>query len=229
MTNHTNHKALALLRQWGVAPSTFGTWAFTDIATARTAYVHHSSVPAALAAYAAIDPIYARGRFPDMTLIDLVHKRPSMDHDELTALAWVCGADEPPKQYANLVMVFGSTVWDIVDHYELGTVFERVPKAEDQHPHMALRPRGFKWHLPDWPKDEAALRAMRKAYKALEPVPQIMALTVLHLYLQRPDRHYLLGGCPTKIHAADALDTLRAEDPQHLQIWARLVTAYPGW
>jgi hypothetical protein len=224
-----NPSALKLMKQWGVEPAAFGTWSFTDMATASGAYVHHSSVPAALAAYAAVDPIFARGRFPGTTLIELIHKRPSMDHAELCALALACGADGPSPHYASMVTTFGAALWDVVDHYGLGGVFEQVKKHPNEHAHMAMRPRGFDWDLPDWPKNENTLRSMRKAYKALDPVPQVMALTVMHLYLQRTDRHFLLGGCPTKIHAADAIEILRATDPQHLQIWARLVTNYPGW
>lgn len=89
-----------------------------------------------------------------------------------------------------------------------------------------MRPQGFDYdHSEPIPE---ALKAMRKSYRAMEPVQRIMVLTLLHLYLQESDKIFLTGGCPTKISAVEALKVLR-QDGQALKIWAHLVSHYAGW
>ncbi|MNY76433.1 hypothetical protein D3C86_2160120 [compost metagenome] len=55
-----------------------------------------------------------------------------------------------------------------------------------------------------------------------------MVLTLLHLYLGERDKIFLIGGCPTKISAVEALKALR-QDGEALKVWAHLVTHYAGW
>jgi len=92
---HYVANAKELLTDFGVHQVAEGVWSLTDVQTASEAYIHHSQQPAALAAYAAVNPTFAAGRFPSYTLVDLVDKIPSMDYAEYAALAIVCGAQLP--------------------------------------------------------------------------------------------------------------------------------------
>jgi hypothetical protein len=69
---------------------------------------------------------------------------------------------------------------------------------------------------------------MRKNYRAMSPMQQIMVLTIMHLYCQGKDKTYLTGGCPTKIPAAQAMNILRSDGPA-LSAWGHMVTHYAGW
>lgn len=91
----TSEKATALLRRLGVYEASSGIWAFTDVEVASHGHVHHSQQPVALAAYAAINPTFAAGRFPGYTLIELVEKVRCMDSTEDAALAMVCQIPPP--------------------------------------------------------------------------------------------------------------------------------------
>lgn len=221
-------EAKELLTAFGVHQVAQGVWALTDIQTASEAYIHHSQKPAALAAYAAVNATFAAGRFPGYALVDLVDKVPSMDYAENATLAMVCGSPVPSFEGSDArAWIFGRAVWSLVEKYELQGCFERqnqrVPSNGD---HYNLRPRGYNW-AGDWGPIPDALKAMRKAYREMSPVQQIMTLTVMHLYRQGKDKLFLTGGCPTKIHAADALDILR--EHAALPDWGHLVTHYAGW
>lgn len=219
--------ARKLLQDWGVDQIAFGAWAFTDVATASRAYVHHSAWPAALCAYAAVDATFARGRFPDRYLTEMMHKIPSMDGVERTAMAFACGAPAPDLT-GHAMIVFGEAVWANVTQYGLEEIFEHVHTDHAPGAHYHLRPRGIDWLEPGRPTNPAKLKAMRAAYKGLSPLRQVMALSILHLYLTRPDKNFLLGGCPTKVHGADAYRRLD-NDGQALADWAHMVTHYHGW
>lgn len=216
-----------LIRDWGVQQVTEVLWAFTDVATASHSYVHHSSWPAALCAYAAVDPVFARGRFPGRTLIELVHKVPSMDGAERTALAIVSGGAVPTFDADKAPQVFGKAVWNIIATYELEELFERDDNTRGNGDHHKCRPRGIEWS-GSWDPIPSALKAMRKAYRSMDLVRQVMALTILHLYLTRPDKQYLIGGCPTQILAADALDALHRHG-RALPQWGHLIAHYRDW
>jgi hypothetical protein len=56
-------KAKNLCTGINIYQSSEGVWAFTDARAAIQAHIHNSQVPAALAAYAAIDPKIAARRF----------------------------------------------------------------------------------------------------------------------------------------------------------------------
>ncbi|MDR6927863.1 hypothetical protein [Pseudomonas sp. BE134] len=222
-------KAKRLLREIGVLQVSEGSWAFTNVHTASHAYIHHSHEPAALAAFAAVNSKFAAGRFPRRTLVDMVDKVPDMDGAELTALAMVCGASIPTLSSASdREIIFGPAVWSIVEAYSLEGCFERVEHDEDsQGSHYNLRPRGFNWAGGKEPVPES-LKAMRKSYRAMSPLQQIMVLTIMHLYCPGEDKTFLTGGCPTKIHAAEAMSILRDDGPA-LSAWGHLVTHYAGW
>ncbi|WP_085706882.1 hypothetical protein [Pseudomonas sp. B35(2017)] len=219
--------AFSLLRELGVYKTPTNTWAFTDIQTASSCYIHHSQTPAAITAYAAIDPIFAAGRIPNYALIDLVDKTPCMDGVEYTALAMVCGAEPPIYPSSDLRgEVFGNTAWRIVDEYQLESCFIQVAPYGSQGRHFTMRPQGFDYQqsvpIP------SLMKAMRKSYRSMEPVQQIMVLTLIHLYHPGLDKCFLIGGCPTKIPAAKALQILR-RDGQALTTWGQLLSHYAGW
>jgi len=220
-------EANTLINELGVFKSHSDIWAFTDIKTASSCYIHHSRIPVAVAAYAAIDPIFAAGRIPNFTLVDLVIKISCMDAIESTAFAIICGA-EPPifPSAAQRGEIFGETAWRIVSDYGLESCFKQVRAYGSEGRHYTMRPQGFDYdHSEPMPE---ALKAMRKSYRAMEPVQRIMVLTLLHLYLQERDKVFLIGGCPTKISAVEALKALR-EDTQALKTWAHLLGHYAGW
>jgi len=150
-----------------------------------------------------------------------------MDAIESTALAIICGA-EPPlfSSSAQRGEIFGETAWQIVNDYGLESCFKQVRAYGSEGRHYTMRPQGFDYdHSEPMPE---ALKAMRKSYRAMEPVQRIMVLTLLHLYLQERDKVFLIGGCPTKISAVEALKALR-EDTQALKTWAHLLGHYAGW
>lgn len=221
------NKALGRLAEIGFHILPTGQFAFTDIGTASDAYVHHSTVPAALAAYAAVNPIFASGRFPGLTLAALVDEVPSMDGEEYTALALACGSDVPTFGSSGLrLRVFGETLLDILDRYELYGCFERVKPYGSEGQHFTVRPIGFDWG-GTWAPVPERLKTMRKSYRSMSPLQQIMVLTVLHLYRPEPDKHFLIGGCPTRILAADAMSRLHSSGAA--ADWGRLISHYAGW
>ncbi|WP_447802048.1 hypothetical protein [Pseudomonas serbica] len=222
-------EAQRLLWSIGVHQLSEGAWAFTDVHTASQAYIHHSLQPVALAAYAAVNATFAAGRFPGWALVDMVDKVPCMDGAELTTLSMVCGASIPTFSFASeRGNIFGQAVWGIVKAYSLEGCFEHVePAYGSEGSHYNLRPRGFDWAGGEEPVPEY-LKAMRKSYRAMSPLQQIMVLTIMHLYNQGKDKTYLTGGCPTKIPAAEAMDILRRNGPA-LSAWGRMVTHYAGW
>jgi hypothetical protein len=222
-------KAKRLVSEIGVHQLSEGAWAFTDLHTASHAHIHHSQQPVALAAYAAVDPTFAAGRFPNWALVDMVDKVPCMDGAELTALSMVCEASVPTFPGASdRGNIFGQAVWGIVEAYSLKGCFERVERAYGSPgSHYHLRPRGFDWAGGEEPIPEA-LKGMRKSYREMSPLQQIMVLTIMHLYCPGKDKTYLTGGCPTKIPAAQAMDILR-RDGSALSAWGHLFTHYAGW
>jgi len=228
VNNEYIDNANVLFSEIGVQQVSDVNWVFTDVHIASHSYIHHSREPVAVAAYAAINATFAAGRFPGYGLIDLVNKVPCMDATEHTALAMVCGAPLPlfPSS-SEREQIFGEAVWSLIEEYALEGCFVRVKRAfGGQGSHYNLRPRGF-----DWEGDEElvpdAMKAMRKTYRAMSPLQQIMVLTIMHLYNQE-DKTYLIGGCPTKIPAAEAMDVLRSNRPA-LSTWGHLVTHYAGW
>ncbi|UUT14786.1 hypothetical protein NQ186_11615 [Pseudomonas zeae] len=229
MHNDYVAQAKGLLSEIGVHQPSAGVWAFTNIQTASQAYIHHSREPVALAAYAAVNATFAAGRFPGWALVDMVDKVPCMDGIEHTALAMVCEASMPTFPSASeRGNIFGQAVWGIVEAYSLEGCFEYVERAYgSQGSHYNLRPRGFNWTGGEEPVPES-LKAMRKNYRAMSSLQQIMVLTIMHLYCPGKDKTYLTGGCPTKIPASQAMDILRSDGPA-LSAWGHMVTHYAGW
>ena len=141
----------------------------------------------------------------------------------------VCGASIPTFSSASeRGNIFGQAVWGIVEAYSLEGCFEHVERAYgSEGSHYNLRPRGFDWVGGEEPVAEY-LKAMRKSYRAMSPLQQIMVLTIMHLYNQGEDKIFLTGGCPTKIPAAEAMEILR-RNGSALSAWGYMVTHYAGW
>jgi hypothetical protein len=119
-------------------------------------------------------------------------------------------------------------VWGIVEAFKLQGCFEHVERAYgSEGSHYNLRPRGFDWAGGEDPVPKS-LKAMRKSYRAMSQLQQIMVLTIMHLYCQGKDKTYLTGDCPTKIPAAQAMNILRSDGPA-LSAWGHMVTHYAGW
>lgn len=228
MSNHHQYvnDAISLLSELGVYRTPKDTWAFTDLEIASSCYIHHSRMPVAITAYAAINPVFAAGRIPNYTLVNLVDKTPCMDGIEYTALAMICGVQPPIFPSDLRGEVFGNTAWQIVNDYQLESCFIQVRAYGSQGRHFTMRPQGFNWEQST--PIPAILTTMRKSYRSMTPIQQIMVLTLMHLYHQGPDKCFLIGGCPTKIPAAEALRILR-RDGRALTIWAHLVCHYAGW
>lgn len=197
-----------------------------DFNLAESAYVHHSRVPVALAGYAMVSPVFARGRFPKYSFIEMIRKRPSMDSYEARALAAVCGAEMAPLSWRD-PEAFGRHLWDIIRRYELDPFFERTERrygsAGDQY---LMRPRGFDWADPDNPEIPDALAKWRADYRKLPPARQLMVATILQLYRQGDDPYWMVR-VPKNWHASEGITTLR--DHGALEDWARLYALYPGW
>lgn len=225
---HYHVKATELLTAFGVHQGALSTWSLSDVGTASHGYIHHSQKPAALAAYAAVNPTFAAGRFPGYTLVDLVDKIPSLDYAEYAALAIVCGAELPSFNGSDeRARIFGEAAWAIVEKYQLHGCFERHNKPfQAIGDHYSLRPKGCDW-ARDYAEIPEKLTAMRKAYRAMTPLQRVMTLSLMHLYNQGKDNVFLTGGCPTKILAAEALTILR--DNSALADWGHLVSHYAGW
>jgi hypothetical protein len=113
-----------LLESFGIELAAGGLVVMTDFAKAESAYIHHSRVPVAVVAMAIASPVFARGRFPNLRLVDVVAKAPSMDGRELRALARVCGdnIDALPEGSAR-TPVFAAHLVYIIARYELDAFF----------------------------------------------------------------------------------------------------------
>lgn len=196
-----------------------------DIHEAETTYIHHSLVPVALVGYALVSPTFAKGRFPKLSFIDLIHKRPTMDDIEARAMAAVCGIDIEPGSWSN--PGFGTHLWEMIERYDLGAFFQRVDRPYGSGgEHYLMRPRGFDWSNPDNPEIPGGLDLWRSAYRQLQTHRQLLVATILQLYLQREDEHWMVR-VPKKWHAADGITVLNEQGV--LRDWAKLYVLYPGW
>jgi hypothetical protein len=175
----------------------------TEVASkAETRYVHHTAVPAAVTAFSLISPAFARGRFPKMTLADVVLKRSYMDRSEATALAIVCGETVPPQLDAD---EFIAHLHDVIDRHDLHPFFGRYPDRPANFG-IDVRPHGVNW--ANFETDSKGMADWRAAYKRVPPWKQTLVATVMWLYCGRKDCDWLKR-LPHNWHAADALALLK--------------------
>lgn len=214
-----------LLDRFGLAIGPAGVQ-ITDFDLAgQRGYIHHAHVPVAVTGYAVVAPVFARGRFPDYTFINLIHTRPSMDEQDATALAALCGVDVAPPFWGN-PEPFAAHLWDVIDRYDLGAFFERVDSPQASADHYRMRPRSATAYEFDKPGASEVISQWRKDYRALPLAKQLMVATILNLYLMRDDTIWMVR-VPKKWHAAEGIEVLQAAG--YLTDWAKLVALYPGW
>jgi hypothetical protein len=176
-----------VLHSFGTEMVSDGSVAFADFAKAENAYVHHTAVPAAVTAFATISPCFARGRFPDVTLADVVQKRGHMDRSEAAALAAVCGEFIPSEPDPD-ARDFIAHLLDVIDRQGLDAFYGRYP----EHPAcfgIDVRPHGIDWETHE--ANEAGLRVWREAYRNLETSKQMIVATIMWLYVGRQECGWL--------------------------------------
>jgi hypothetical protein len=209
-----------LLSDLGVAIGPDGAM---TLANSVLGYVHHSTVPVAVAAYAQLLPGHARSNFPEATLARMVTKRPVMDGRESAALAAVCGADVPYVDDTLKGGPFMQQLAHVIARYQFDGLFFRDP----DHPACSgidYRPRGY--DPRSCQTDPAAVAAWRRLYRRLSPARQMMAATIVWLYRGAPDKTWLTR-VPCAWHGAEAIQILKSAGA--LADWAKLVALYPGW
>ncbi|MFX9042627.1 hypothetical protein ABTN45_19355, partial [Acinetobacter baumannii] len=82
----------------------------------------HSKEPVALVGFARASIAFARGRFPKMSLMRLVTKRPALDDGEVIALGALCGVDVRPPFYGRPAP-FVDQLLGVIENYDLGDLY----------------------------------------------------------------------------------------------------------
>jgi hypothetical protein len=208
-----------LLGSFGMELSAGGLVVMTDFTKAESAYIHHSTVPVAVVAMAIASPVFARGRFPKLRLVDVVAKAPVMDAAEKRALAAVCGTTGPETSGRR---PFAAHLVDVIARYQLDAFFTRDPSRSING--IDVRPGGIDRRTDA--VDPKAMTEWRRAFKTLPAVRQMMVATILCLYRGEADKLWL-ARLPSNWHAADAVAALN--DAGALRDWGRLIALYPGW
>lgn len=222
---HTSPAVSALLDRLGLAIGPYQV-EIIDIHEAEKAYIHHSSVPVAVTGYALISPSFAKGRFPKLSFVDLIHKRPAMDEVEAHALAAVCGVEIDSEAWSDPES-FGTHLWEVIKRYDLRLFFQCIDRPYGSRgKHYLMRPVGFNWTDPDHPEIPGALAKWRSDYRKLPPYRQLLVASILQLYFQSDD-HYWMVRVPKNWHAAEGVEILKGNGA--LQDWAKLYALYPGW
>ena len=90
----------ALLQTFGLELSAGDLVVMTDFALAESAYIHHSTVPVAVAAMAVVSPTFARGRFPKLRLVDMVAKVPAMAKVSTASMSGRVGSIIVPMRWS---------------------------------------------------------------------------------------------------------------------------------
>ncbi|CAA7621091.1 hypothetical protein [Magnetospirillum sp. UT-4] len=209
-----------ILAEFGIELQDDGSLEFTDMSLAETAYVHHSRMPVALAAIAAISPAFARGRFPKTRLVDLVAKRPHMDEDEAMALAAIGGAKVEPPFWSNRGP-FAAHLAQLCNRHQLWGCFYFEP---DQPKRLeTFRPLGY----AEGAQGDRDMQAFKAAIKGMSDLQRMLVATIVTLYRGAADDKTWLGRW-SNWHAAEALPVIRADDQARAD-WHQLVALYPGW
>lgn len=188
---------------------------------ARSAYIHHSTVPVAAVAFALCRPEFASFRFPALTLRQLVARRPVMDSREARALAAVCGIDVAERIDP---AAFRTHLHVVIARYRLHPFF-----MCDVRPAMNgidVRPGAVDWSTTE-EVDGPALKTWQRGFRQAALIRQMMIATIVWLYSGGPDKLWLHRQ-PCKWHVVNAIDELQ-RGAGTLRDWAKLVALYPGW
>jgi hypothetical protein len=127
-----------LLDSFGTQIAPGGFAVFSDFVKAENANIHTSAVPTA----ATISPAFARGRFPDLLLADVVLLRNGMDQHEAAAPGAVCGKAIPPVRDAG---GFVAHLDFLIDRYDLASFFGHYPGHAANFDND-IRPHGVDWN-----------------------------------------------------------------------------------
>lgn len=219
MLGRTNDTA-AILREFGIRQRPLE---FTDMNRAENGYIHHSRMPVALAAFAAISPTFARGRFPKVRLVELVAKRPSMDEDEAVALAEIGGTTVQPPFWSNRLPFCDH----LADVCERRLLWHRPHKGEGVFYLEEGQPKTLEHFRPLGYDGEADLKQFRRVIKDMTEAQRILVATIVTLYRGDASDKTWLGRWSNWL-AADAMPIIRA-DVTLCTDWHKLVALYPGW
>src|SRR5262249_41934240 len=153
----------SLLESFGIELSAGGLLVMTDFAKAERAYIHHSAVQVAVVAMTVVSPVFARGRFPKLHLVDVAAKAPAMDEGQKHALATVCGASiEGVVEGLGRAPAFAAHLLEVIARYDLDAFFMRDPSLSVSG--IDVRPRGVNYRTDEVDKD--AMAEWRRAFKA---------------------------------------------------------------
>jgi len=195
----------------------------SDAEKAENAYIHHSAMPAAVAALSLASMPIARLRFPYVRLVDVVAKRPGMDNREAHALAEVCNTKvELHVGGSALAAAFQAQLLHVIARYDLDPFFTR--DASRAINGIDVRPAGIRPRTDE--VEPIAIANWRRVYKALPQPQQMMVATIIWLYRGGEDKTWLQR-VPCKWYATDAVLALGIAGL--LPDWGKLVALYPGW
>lgn len=194
---------------------------FSDLGRAETGYIHHTRVPVAATGYTLLSPSFARGRFPKLSYIGLMAKRPSMDETEVCALANLCGIEVTPPFWGN-PGPFTDHVFAVIEKYEMWDFFQRNEHATPGTP-FQIDPIGSREQDVNSP----VLKMWRAKFKKLPDVRKMMVVAVLALYNDTACKEHWLHRVPKSWDAAEGINVLRYHGA--LADWAKLYALYPGW
>jgi hypothetical protein len=195
-----------------------------DDRTARTAYVHHSTVSAAVVALAVAAPglVERRADMQRLRLVDIVLKRSLMDITEIELLALACGldmsisADRSADQQR-----FIDHLEEMVRVFSLSAFFQHGREACSG---ITLKPAAF--DDVSGAVNAVEMKRWRAGFRKLTPEQQMVCATIVWLYRMEEDKTWL-SRLPVRWSALHAINALR--EAGRLADWGKLVALYPGW
>jgi hypothetical protein len=217
-------EAGTVLEELGLEVVPGGIATIADIHLADKADVHPNAEPVAVTGYALAARSIAVGRFPKLSLFDIVDRRSSMDASEALALARVCGASVPIP-FWDMPNIFAEHLFALLDRYELHPFFKIDESTRrGRSLHLAFRPTAVDWTTEE--VEPFAMHSWRTNYSALPAAHQMLVASIMWLYRGGEDKTWLVN-VPCAWLAADAIPALK--NAGLLEDWGRLVALYPGW